>query len=147
MALFEAGHGVQSVAIQIGGGQRPVSRLYDRWRIRGGGSLVPKATKRTFSFEVKLEIVQRFLAGETKLELAQASDLSSPKLVETWVRTYRREGADGLRPKPRGRPRRDPDAASQELGEVEQLRREVERLQAEIAYLGTLRALRAQERQ
>lgn len=146
VALFDAGHGAQSVATQLGIGGRAVGRLYDRWRIRGGGALVTKPTRRSFSFEVKRDIVLRFLAGETTRALAQEFDLSSPKLIEAWVRTYRAEGEDGLHTKPKGRPRRGPETPVRDLSEVEQLRREVERLQAEVAYLGKLRALRAQER-
>ena len=50
-----------------------------------------------------------------------------------------------MRPKPKGRPgkARFPPV---ELSELERLRRENERLRAEVAYLGKLRALRAQER-
>jgi transposase-like protein len=107
--------------------------------------LVTKPTKRSFSFEFKLDVVRRFLAGETKLDLAREFDLSSPKLIEAWARKYRNEGEDGLRPKSAGR-RPKPDVVPGAASEVEQLRRENERLRAEVAYLGKLRALRAQER-
>ncbi|GAB2655602.1 hypothetical protein GCM10027068_39370 [Prescottella soli] len=106
-----------------------------------------KPFKRSFTFEFKLEVVRRFLAGETKVALARNLDLSSPKLIETWARTYRNEGADGLRPKRAGRPPNPAGTGSVEASELEQLRRENERLRAEVAYLGKLRALRAQERQ
>lgn len=143
--LFDEGLARKSVASQLGVSVWAVDRLYDRWRVRGGGALVSKPSKRSFSFEFKLEVVQRFLAGETQLDLAREFDLSSPNLVRTWVRIYRREGEDGLRPKRRGRP---PTPAQQATGgenELEALRRENERLRAENAYLGKLRALRAQE--
>jgi transposase-like protein len=106
---------------------------------------VTKPTKRSFSFEFKLDVVQRFLAGETKVRLAQELDLSSPKLIETWARKYRTEGEDALRPKKAGRRPRD-ETETSEQSELERLRRENERLRAEVAYLGKLRALRAQER-
>ncbi|MBB5980389.1 helix-turn-helix domain-containing protein [Kribbella solani] len=109
--------------------------------------------KRVFSFEVKREVVRRFLAGETKVALAREFELSSPKLIENWARKYRDEGDDGLRPKRPGRPPGagggDRGRSAGELGEVselERLRRENERLRAENAYLGKLRALRAQQR-
>ncbi|WP_312856801.1 helix-turn-helix domain-containing protein [Arthrobacter mobilis] len=105
-----------------------------------------KPTKRTFSFEFKLEVVRRAIAGETQLALAQEFDLSSPRLIQKWVNTYRTEGEDGLRPKPKGRPRGTPDDPERQESELERLRRENERLRAENAYLGKLRALRAQER-
>ncbi|PNE20905.1 helix-turn-helix domain-containing protein [Amycolatopsis sp. BJA-103] len=90
-----------------------------------------KPAKRSFSFEFKLGVVQRFLAGATELDLAREFGLSSPKLIEAWVRTYRDEGEDGLRPKRRGRPPKpDAQGASGET-ELEILRRENERLRAE----------------
>ena len=144
-ALFAAGHGRDAVTTHLGVSRSAVGRLYDRWRIWGAEVRVPKATKRSFSFELKREIVERFLAGETRVALAQEYALSSPQLIEKWSRTYRREGADGLRPKPKGRPRRDPDAPGREETELERLRRENERLRAEVAYLGKLRALIAAE--
>jgi transposase-like protein len=110
---------------------------------------VTKPTKRSYSFEFKLAVVKRFLAGESATVLAAEYELSAPELVKTWARTYRREGADGLRPKPKGRPpkaAKDPDAPVRPESELEQLRREVERLRAENAYLGKVRALRDQER-
>lgn len=105
-----------------------------------------KPGKRSFSFEFKLDVVQRFLAGETKVALAREFDLSSPKLIETWARAYRNEGEEGLRPKRAGRPPGPATSEPSESSELKRLRAEDERLRAEVAYLGKLRALRAQER-
>ncbi|WP_072754439.1 helix-turn-helix domain-containing protein [Rhodococcus maanshanensis] len=149
VALFEAGAGRRAVATKLDASRSAVDRLYDRWRVRGRGALVTKPGKRSFSFEFKLDVVQRFLAGETKVTLAREFDLSSPKLIETWARAYRNEGEEGLRPKRAGRPpgpaTSEPSEAS-ESSELKRLRAENERLRAEVAYLGKLRALRAQER-
>jgi transposase-like protein len=104
--------------------------------------------KRSFTFEFKLEVVRRFVAGEASaIELAREHGLSSPKLVENWVRLYRREGQDALRPKPKGRPPAA-GATSPVSGddEVERLLRENLLLSAEVAYLKKLRALREQGR-
>ena len=66
---------------------------------------MPKPTKRSFTFEFKLDLVRRVLDGHASAaELAHEHDLSSPKLVENWVRAHRRQGEDALRPKPKGRP-------------------------------------------
>lgn len=145
VALFDAGWGPDAAATRLELRLKPVRRLYDRWRVRGSGALVVKPTKRSFSFEVKLGIVERFLAGETKVDLAREFDLSSPKLIETWARKYRTEGEEALRPKRLGRPpveAVEPSNAS----ELARLRRENARLQAEVAYLGKLRALMEQQR-
>jgi len=65
------------------------------------------------SFEFKLAVVQRYLAGEAKVALAQEFELSSPDLIKKWARYYRDEGEDGLRPKPKGRPKTPPEAPAQ----------------------------------
>nr|WP_242061685.1 helix-turn-helix domain-containing protein [Microbacterium ureisolvens] len=119
--------------------------MHDRWKVRGRGALVSKPIKPSFSFEFKRDVVTRFLAGESKVDLAREFDLSSPKLVENWVRKYRAEGEDALRPKPKGRPAAQ-TAAPAAVTELERLRRENERLRAENAYLGKLRALMEQQR-
>lgn len=105
-----------------------------------------KRSKASYSFEFKLALVERFLAGEPALDLSVEAGLSSPVLLKAWVRKYRAEGADALRPKPRGRPAGQAVTASVGLSEVERLRRENERLRAENAYLGKLRALMEQQR-
>ena len=104
-----------------------------------------KPTKQTYSFDTKLALVNRVLAGETYGEVAADAGLSSPTLLRTWVRIYRAQGEDGLRPKPKGRPAKKPGEPA-ELTEVERLRREVEYLRAENAYLGKLRALMEEKR-
>jgi transposase-like protein len=105
---------------------------------------VAKPTKRFFSFEFKLHAVQRFEAGESKAALASELQLSSPGLIER-ARQYRTEGEDGLRPKPKGRPMTNPRTTGPE-SELERLRRENERLRAEVAFLGKVQALRNEER-
>lgn len=130
----------RSVATTLGVPRGPIRRLYQRWRIHGPGALVAKQAKKTYSFEFKVEAVRRFLAGEPKTELASELELSSPKQLETWARTYRDQGEDALRPKQRGRPPKT--AVPAEETELEQLRRENEFLRAQNAYLGKLRALR-----
>ncbi|CAH0217846.1 hypothetical protein SRABI83_02304 [Arthrobacter sp. Bi83] len=146
VALFDTGWGAKSVATRLGAPARAIRRLYDRWRVRGGTTLVIKPTKRLFSFEFKLDAVRRFQAGESKAALARELQLSSPELIEKWARQYRTEGEDGLRPKPKGRPRTNPEAPAQPESELQRLRRENERLRAEVAFLGKVQALRDEER-
>ena len=146
LAWFEAGYGRDAVAHRLRVSANAVRDLHDRWRLHGGEALVAKPRRPAYAFALKREVVERFLAGESKMALAQEFQLSSPKLVATWARIYRREGEEGLRPKPKGRPRRAPDAPAHALGELERLRRENERLRAEVAYLGKLQALSATQR-
>lgn len=140
IALFEQGRADSAVATSLGVSRWPVRRLYQRWRIHGPGALVAQQAKKSYSFEFKVKAVRRLLAGEPKTALAKELELSSPKLLESWARTYRTQGAEGLRPKQRGRP---PKGASHEpTSELERLRRENELLRAQNAYLGKVRALR-----
>ena len=145
VALFERGIGYRAVARSLDAPWVPVRALYGRWRIHGQGVLVSRPV-RSYSFEFKLALVERFLAGESGPELAVQAGLASRELLQKWVRAYRLEGEDGLRPKPKGRPRKPDSPPPAELPELERLRRENERLRAEVAYLGKLRALREQGR-
>jgi transposase len=145
VALFEAGYGEKAVSTRLGVSETAVRRLRERWRLRGAGALMMKPGKRSFTFEFKLDVVRRFVAGEASaLELAREYDLSSPKLVEGWVRAYRSEGEDALRPKPKGRPAKPAETSGD--SELQRLRAENLRLSAENAYLKKLRALREQGR-
>jgi transposase-like protein len=145
VALFEKGVGYRSAARLLDAPWVPVRALYGRWRIHGQGVLVARAVK-SYSFEFKLALVERFLAGESGPALAVEAGLASRELLQKWVRAYRLDGEDGLRPKPKGRPRKPDSPPPAELSELERLRRENERLRAEVAYLGKVRALREQER-
>jgi transposase-like protein len=140
VGLFEAGYGHKSTAVKLGVGRQAVGVLFERWRIHGREALVEKRTKRQYSFETKLEIVRRYLAGEPAMELCEEFGLSSRRLLTKWARLFGEQGEDGLRPKPKGRP---PSRPAPEPGsELERLRAENERLRAEVAYLGKLKALR-----
>lgn len=147
VAWFEKGIADSATARLLGVSRGPVKLLYRRWRIHGRGALVTKQTKQSYSFEFKLALVERVIAGETAPDLAAEAGLSSHRLLQQWARAYRDDGADALRPKPKGRPRKPaPQPQPAELSQLERLSRENERLRAEVAYLGKLRALRAQER-
>jgi transposase len=143
VVLFEAGFGERAVATRLGVSRNSVRRLRDRWRLRSAAALVRKPGMASFTFEFKREAVRRIIEGEaTAGVVAREHDLSSPKLVESWVRLYRRDGVDALRPKAKGRPARSGPATGS--GELEQLRAENLRLSAENAYLKKVRALRDQ---
>ena len=146
VALFEAGWGDRAVANRLGVSRKPIGRLLDRWRVRGGSTLVYKPTKRVFTFEFKLDVVRRDLAGENRVALAKELGLSSPVLIRRWTQLYREQGEDGLRPRAKGRPKGSPGTASKPESELQRLRRENERLRAEVAFLGKVQALRNEER-
>ena len=142
--LFEQGFTARSTALALNLSGNPVQMLYQRWQLRGSGALMTRE-RRQYDFETKLTVVLRHLKGESGRALSEEYDLPSPTTVANWTVIYRRDGEDGLRPKRRGRPPADRTNQPAQ-SELETLRRENERLRAEVAYLGKLRALRSQAR-
>ena len=103
--LFEQGFGSQAAATYLGVPRYPVRKLARRWKLHGRLCLVEKPTKKQYSFEIKKQVVTRFLDGETRMELAAEFGLSSEQLVHAWVRAWRDGGGRALMPKPKGRPK------------------------------------------
>lgn len=142
--LFEQGFTSKSASLSLDLAPNPVQMLYQRWQLRGQDALVTRE-RRQCDFGTRLEIVLRHGEGESGRALAEEYGLPSPNTVTNWTSIYRREGEDGLRPKRRGRPPANRGNPPPE-NEIETLRKENERLRAEVAYLGKLRTLRSQER-
>ena len=140
--LFESGLGSQSAAVELQVSKEASKSFYRRWKLHGRLVLVDKSSKDIFPFEVKREVVDRFLAGESKMELAEAFGLSSPQIISLWVRRWRAGGDDALKPQRAGRPAGS--ARKEPATEEELLRRRVKLLEAENAYLKKLRDLRGQ---
>ena len=140
--LFEQGMGYGAAANALGVSKDAVRRLRRRFQLHGKLCLVEKPTKQQYSFEIKKEVVQRHLAGETVMDLAREFGLSSEQLVSGWSWKWRQGGDEALKPKPKGRPKGS--VAPKPLSEEEKLRRQIARLEAENAYLKKLRDLRNQ---
>jgi transposase-like protein len=141
---FEQGLTAKSVAIALYLAPNPVQMLYQRWQLRGPDALVTR-DRRRYDFETRLEIVLRHIKGCVRKGAVEEFGLPSPNTLANWASIYRRDGEDGLRPKRRGQPPSDRGNPSQD-SDIEALRKENERLRAEVAYLGKLRALRSQDR-
>ncbi|WP_425529437.1 IS3 family transposase [Corynebacterium propinquum] len=137
--LFEQGLGYRAAAHRLGVGLYPVKRFERRFKLHGRLCLVDKPTKQHFSFEIKKEVVDRFIGGESKMELARKFGLSSDQLVSYWVRAWHAGGDQALQPKPKGRAKGS--ASSKPLTEEDRLRREVEKLRAENAYFKKIAGL------
>lgn len=142
--LFEHGFGYQAAATQLGVKTDPARALFRRWKLHGRICLMRQPNNQSYSFEVKKEVVERFLAGETRMDLAQEFALSSQEMVKRWVHLWRQGGDEALMPKPKGRPKGS--SKPQPMSEEDRLRRRVEQLEAENAYLKKLRDLRNQRR-
>lgn len=143
VALFESGASFKAVSRHLDLPVHPVRALHLRWRLFGQACLVSTPSKRVYSPELEREVAERFLAGESKVELTREFGLSSPRIVRKWAQLYRDHGPEALQPARRGRP---PAPDESEMDELQRLRRENERLRAEVAYLGKLKALREERR-
>ncbi|MGJ4094133.1 IS3 family transposase [Corynebacterium macclintockiae] len=137
--LFEQGMGYTAAANALGVSKYAARMLCRRFKLHGRLCLVEKPIKQQYSFEVKKEVVQRYLAGETKMDLAREFGLSSDQLVSYWSRQWRNGGDEALKPKPKGRPKGS--AAPKPLTEEEKLRRRIARLEAENAYFKKIAGL------
>lgn len=133
VTLFEAGLRSHAAASRLHISRDAARKLERRWILHGKLRLVTYPSKRSYPFEVKKEVVERFLAGETVMELAAEFQLSSGQIVSKWVREWRAGGDVALQPKPKGRPKTSKNPAP--VTEEDRLRREVKRLAAENAYL------------
>ena len=134
--------GFKAAATALDVSKYAVRMLYRRFTLHGRLCLVEKPIKQQYSFEVKKEVVQRHLAGETRMNLAREFGLSSDQLVKDWSWKWRKGGDDALKPKPKGRPKGS--VTPKPLSEEAKLRRQIARLEAENAYLKKLRDLRNQ---
>ena len=81
----------------------------------------------------------------TKPEAMAKLGIASPSSFKKWLRAYREEGPEALRPKPKGRPRGSGSPAGETTREQE-LERRVRKLEAENAYLKKSIALKAEKR-
>ncbi|MGJ4107719.1 IS3 family transposase [Corynebacterium macclintockiae] len=136
---FEQGMGSIAAANALGVSKYAVRTLRRRFQLHGRLCLVEKPTKQQYSFEIKKEVVERHLAGETRMDLAREFGLSSDILVRDWARKWRKGGDEALKPKPKGRPKGS--AAPKPLTEEEKLRRRIARLEAENAYFKKIAGL------
>jgi transposase len=139
--LLEQGHGAWAIAKQLKVPRNTVVRWVGHYRRQGDEGLEPAAMKQTYSRETKVAAVEAFLGGAVKSRVMKDFEIRSDASLERWVRIYRKDGPEGLRPKPIGRPRKQPVPAAEET-----LEEKVQRLEMENAALKKLQALAARRR-
>ena len=121
---------------------RKWTRVYDLY----GESGLEHQT-RHWTFEDKINAIERVLDGESYHEVAHSLGMSSETQVLTWHRKYLELGWDGLKLDGRGRKRKmgnkpiKPSKSKSQAEEIVELRKRLEYLEAENAYLKKLAAL------
>ena len=100
-----------------------------------------------WTYEDKINAVQRVLDGESYHEIAHSLGMSTISQIMTWHRKYLELGWDGLKLDGRGRKRKmgskpiKPSKSKSQAEEIVELRKRLEYLEAENAYLKKLAAL------
>lgn len=122
-------------------------KRYERYGIDG---LKPSQSKRHYSPEFKLNLIQKMMANDWSMkQTALHFNISSPSLITQWLKQYNQPNHNGLLPKPKGRPRMNKplhklDKILQKpLSELTQdeLIERLKYMEAENAYLKKLEAL------
>lgn len=122
-------------------------RLYD---LHGIDGLKHKTFNKDWTKEERFELVARVLTGESYVSVAIEAGISDGQLYQ-WVRKYKLEGYDGLELRKQGRPCKEPKPMKKEIEdnkltqsekeEFKFLKRRLEYLEAENAYLKKVKAL------
>ena len=136
--LFDAGFGAKSIATALQVDPYTardwlVAFKQDRLII-----LDSMSKNKIYSTELKLAAVEKFLAGASKSSVVQEFQISTYNIFNRWVVAYRNEGPEGLKPKPKGRRKRNLLAMPETDAE------KIYRLEMENAVLKKFLALRSQ---
>lgn len=74
-----------------------------------------KKSYKSYSFELKLDAVQRVLAGESVKTVAKYLEVINPDYIYEWVKKFNIYGEVGLKRKLRNHPQLDKDDVIKEL--------------------------------
>jgi transposase-like protein len=96
-------------------------------------------THKKYAAEQKLAAVELFLSGVDEAEVIRRLEINNRALLSKWVAIYSEQGAQGLEPRPKGRPKKDLITAK----ETDAMR--IQRLEMEVEILKKYNALLAEE--
>ena len=136
-----------------------IKRWVDLTREQGYSSLQVSHRRNNYTADFKLKVVTYYRTHEVGGEKVAAKFKLHPSQVYSWYRRYQKEGIVGLRPRPKGRPRKTMNKRKKKQDKVsltptkeEQYQQEIADLKAKLAYakmendiLKILRALRQQQ--
>ncbi|SUD91118.1 helix-turn-helix domain-containing protein [Psychrobacter phenylpyruvicus] len=145
IAYYEQGHTKNATAETFNVNRNFVLKWVEQYQSGGIDAIKPRTTKAKYSSEFKLKVLTTMLEqGLSQSEVALKFNISSPALISHWHKVYREHGLSGLISKPKGRATMSKpfitDKPDDEKTPAE-LRRELEYLRAENAYLKKLDAL------
>ena len=103
--MFEQGHGSNAVASALNIPPSTVAKWQLRYRVMGkDGVIYPSMKYKEYSFETKLAAVKAVVdEGYSKAETIEKFGILSSSILDKWCKSYRENGEESLKPKPRGR--------------------------------------------
>lgn len=141
--LFERGLGHRSAAKRLGVPPKAVRKWQQTYRAVGRDAPLDMGTHRRYDYETKVAAASAVVdGGMARPEAMERFGIASESPLRSWCRLYREGGAEALRPRPKGRPRKAPAPVTRE----QELEREVRMLEAQVAYLKKSIALKAELR-
>ena len=125
-----------------------VRRWVNAYESQGYDGLKVSRSNNNYSLDFKLNVVDLYLTGEMSYQnLANEFKINNLSIIARWVKEFREEGIEGLKPKKRGKPSIMPNTdknkdlknkrnkTKKELSELEKLREENYYLQMEVEIL------------
>lgn len=145
--LFGEGLGYKAVAGLLRISRSTVRKwLYTYRSVGVEGLMVMGSRHSAYSFETKVAAARAVAdEGASVAEAMSRFGVVSTTAMRRWVKAYREGGEEALRPRPKGRPRGS-GGGPRELTREQELERQVQRLEAEVAYLKKSIALKAERR-
>jgi len=146
-SLYDGGLGRAAIAKSLGIPEEVVRTWLDTYRSVGIEGLSTMGKNNVaYTFETKLAAARAVVdEGLSKPEAMARFGIASTTPLKNWIRAYREGGEEALRPKPKGRPR-GARSKPREVTREQELERQVQRLEAEVAYLKKSIALKAEKR-
>ncbi|WP_432442280.1 IS3 family transposase [Acinetobacter corruptisaponis] len=147
---YLSGYGYPTTSKFFNIDQSLVRQSVAQYNKNGEAAFSEKQRHRVLSLEIKLAVIESVQTdGLSAREAMIKFDLKSPSQVFNWLRQYREQGIDGLKPKPKGRTKLMPkpiklSKADQDKTQKELLE-ELAYLRAENAFLKKLKALRLEQ--
>lgn len=145
--LFEQGYSYISAANLLYIPRYTVRQWEQTYRSVGREGLLNMGTTyKKYTFETKVAAAKAVVEGKmSKPEAMEHFGIVNLSQLKNWCKCYCEGGAEALRPRPKGRPKGSCKNARPKTRE-EVLEREVQRLEAEVAYLKKSIALKAELR-
>ncbi|MBM7717287.1 transposase [Siminovitchia sp. FSL H7-0308] len=129
------------------GSETPIVEWVKVYKSQGMDGLKRKQTREMYPVQFKLDTIQFVLkTGASYLETAVQFKLNNPSLIRRWMKEFKEQGVEGLKPKGESSMSKKPNKPKKKeeikLTREEELERENELLRLENAYLKKLRAFR-----